>query len=85
MLERQLDGRDYVADEYSIADMAIFPWLLLYEMQQQNLDDFPNVKRYIDRINARPDVGRALRRAEDFDWASNLTDAELRQLIESAD
>lgn len=60
VLNKQLIGQDYVAGEYSIADMAIFPWLLRYEWQGINLDDYPEVKRYMERMHARPAVQRAL-------------------------
>lgn len=60
VLDKQLVGQDYVAGEYSIADMAIFPWLLRYEWQSIDLDEFPNVKAYVDRINSRPAVQKAL-------------------------
>src|SRR5574343_1660656 len=60
VLEKQLIGQDYVAGEYSIADMAIFPWLCRYEWQSIELDEFPNVKAYMQRMNARPAVQKAL-------------------------
>ena len=60
VLNKQLVGQDYVAGEYSIADMAIFPWLLRHDWQQINLADYPEVDKYIDRLNARPAVQKAL-------------------------
>lgn len=60
VLDTRLEGRDYVADEYSIADMAIIGWALSWEWQQVNIEDYPNVKAWIDRIQARPAVQRAL-------------------------
>lgn len=60
VLNTQLVGQDYVAGEYSIADMAIFPWLLRHDWQQINLDDYPEVAQYIQRMNARPAVQKAL-------------------------
>ncbi|MHA3079201.1 glutathione S-transferase family protein [Acinetobacter sp. ANC 5502] len=60
VLEKQLIGQNYVAGEYSIADMAIFPWLCRYEWQGIELDEFPNVKAYMQRMNARPAVQKAL-------------------------
>lgn len=60
VLEKQLIGQNYVAGEYSIADMAIFPWLCRYEWQSIELDEFPNVKAYMQRMNARPAVQKAL-------------------------
>ena len=60
VLDKQLVGQDYVAGEYSIADMAIFPWLLRYEWQGIDLADYPEVRRYIERMQARPAVQKAL-------------------------
>ncbi len=60
VLNKQLVGQDYVAGEYSIADMAIFPWLLRHDWQQINLEDYPEVSKSIDRLNARPAVQKAL-------------------------
>lgn len=58
VLDRQLAGRDYVAGDYSIADMAIYPWIVPHEAQKQNLDDFPNVKRWFETMKARPAVAK---------------------------
>ena len=60
VLNQQLMGQKYVAGEYSIADMAILPWILRYEWQQIQLDDYPNVKEYIQRLTARPAIQKAL-------------------------
>jgi len=61
VLDRRLGEVEYLAGDYSIADMATFPWTRSYERQGQNLDDFPNVKRWFEAINARPAVERALK------------------------
>ncbi|GAB3047397.1 glutathione S-transferase N-terminal domain-containing protein [Acinetobacter apis] len=60
VLNKQLLGQDYVAGEYSIADMAIFPWVLYHEMQSIQLEDYPEVERYVARVKARPAVAKAL-------------------------
>lgn len=60
VLNKQLDGRDFVADEYSIADMAIIGWALGHEKQRQNIADFPNVAAWIERMQARPAVEKGL-------------------------
>ncbi|WP_411687602.1 glutathione S-transferase N-terminal domain-containing protein [Acinetobacter indicus] len=60
VLNKQLIGQKYVAGEYSIADMAILPWLLRHEWQQIPLEDYPHVQDYIERLTARPAVQRAL-------------------------
>jgi GST-like protein len=58
VLDRRLEGRRYVCGEYSIADMACWPWIVPHELQGQNLDDFPNVKRWYDQMKTRPGVRR---------------------------
>lgn len=60
VLDKRLAGRDFVADEYSIADMAIFPWARGWERQGQDIAEFPNMKAWLDRIDARPAVTKAL-------------------------
>lgn len=60
VLDRQLIGQDYVAGEYSIADIAIFPWLLKHEWQGIDINDYPQVKQYIARLNQRPATQKAL-------------------------
>ena len=60
VLEKQLIGQQFVAGEYSIADMAIFPWIRRCEWQKIDLDDYPNVKAYMERVEARPAVQKAL-------------------------
>ena len=60
VLNKQLIGQKYVAGEYSIADMAILPWVLRYEWQNIELEDYPHVKDYIQRLTAKPAVQKAL-------------------------
>lgn len=60
VLNKQLIGQKYVAGEYSIADMAILPWVLRHEWQQIDLADYPEVQEYVTRLTARPAVQRAL-------------------------
>ncbi len=60
VLERQLAEQEYISGEYSIADMAIYPWVAIYEMQGLTLDDYPHVKRWIDQVKQRPAVTRGM-------------------------
>ncbi|MCC5982432.1 MAG: glutathione S-transferase N-terminal domain-containing protein [Oceanicaulis sp.] len=60
VMDRRLADRDYLAGAYSIADMAAWPWILP-EGQGQNLEDFPNLKAWVERLKQRP----ALRRGRD--------------------
>ena len=59
VLNKRLADRPFVAGEYSIADMASYPWIAPYERQGQNLDDFPHLKRWFEAIKARPATIRA--------------------------
>lgn len=61
VLDRQLEGKTYVAGEdYSIADIAIFPWTRTYERQNVNIDDYPNVARWRQTMLDRPAVRRGM-------------------------
>lgn len=60
VLDRRLAGRDYIADEYSIADMASIGWATLWERQGQDIGQFPNVRDWIARMKARPAVEKGL-------------------------
>jgi GST-like protein len=55
VLNKRLEGRKFIAgDDYTIADMASYPWIVSHEKQQQDLNDFPNLKRWFAEIEARP-------------------------------
>jgi GST-like protein len=58
VLDKRLDGRRYICGEYSVADMACWPWTVPHELQGQNLDEFPNVRRWYEEMKARPGVRR---------------------------
>ena len=68
VLDRRLDGREHVCREYSIADMACWPWVITYKSQGIDLGSFPNVRRWFDALKQRPglrrgyDVGADLRK-----------------------
>ncbi len=87
VLDRRLAEGEYVAaGEYTIADMAIFPWCRLHERQGQNLDDFPNVKRWFAQIAARPAVAKDMDALEDvggeFDeesWSASFGDEQYKR------
>jgi GST-like protein len=62
VLEKRLADRDFVAGDYSIADMAIWPWAILWKGQEQDIARFPRMQAWLERVGARPAVqaGRAL-------------------------
>jgi GSH-dependent disulfide-bond oxidoreductase len=64
VLNTRLADRPFMAGEYSIADMASYPWIVPYERQGQKLEDFPNVKRWFEAIKSRPAVMRAYEKAK---------------------
>jgi GST-like protein len=80
VLDRRLGEVEYMAGDYSIADMATFPWLRGHERQGQNLDNFPNVKRWFEAINARPAVQRGLRLLKEHQSAGPM-DAKAREVM----
>ena len=65
VMNRRLADRAYLAGEYSIADMASYPWIVPYERQGQRLEDFPHLKRWFEAIRARPAVERAYAKAKE--------------------
>ncbi len=64
VLDDRLHGRDFVAGDYSIADMAAYPWIHLLEGGASHLDGFPNVKRWHETISQRPAVERTYESAQ---------------------
>ena len=75
VLDKRLAGREYIAGEYSIADMASYPWIVLWQRQQQNLDDFPNLQRWFERIQFRPAVVKAYALAARINTVPTVTEA----------
>jgi GST-like protein len=60
VLDKRLGAAQYLAGEYSIADIATYPWVSRYEWHKTDLAQFPNVKRWFDAISARPAVQRGM-------------------------
>ena len=82
VLDRRLADRTYLAGEYSIADMACYPWIVPHERQGQKIEDFPHLKRWLDTIAARPAVVRAYARAKEINpQPSGIRTAEERAIL----
>lgn len=81
VLERGLEGKDFITGDYSIADMAIWPWIKPWKDQGQNIDDFPRVKAWFERIGARPAVEKAV--AIGYEWREQnpVTSDEARKVL----
>ena len=81
VLDNRLAGRDFVAGSYSIADMAIYPWIVPWERQQQDLARFPNVRRWFEAMRARPAVARAYELAKTINAAPTVHDEASRRVL----
>jgi GSH-dependent disulfide-bond oxidoreductase len=66
VMDKRLSDRQFIAGEYSIADIAAYPWIVPYERQSQKLEDFPNVKRWFETIQTRPATIRAYDKAKEI-------------------
>ncbi|MCX5564937.1 glutathione binding-like protein [Alcaligenes phenolicus] len=81
VLNKHLEQRDFIAGDYSIADMASYPWIVSHQRQSQNLDDFPHLKRWFERIGARPATERAYALVEQINPGSPVHDDKARQIL----
>ena len=64
VLNGALDGRSFITGDYSIADMACYPWIARYEWQEMDLGEYPNVQRWYEQIAARPATQTAYAKGE---------------------
>jgi GST-like protein len=81
VLDRRLSDRPYVAGDYSIADMACYPWVVPHERQGQRLDHFPHLKRWFEAIQARPATVRAYAKADQINTTPSVHDEESRRVL----
>lgn len=81
VLNKHLEQRDFIAGDYSIADMASYPWIVSHQRQSQNLDDFPHLKRWFQRIGERPATQRAYALVEQINPGSPVHDDKARQIL----
>jgi GSH-dependent disulfide-bond oxidoreductase len=82
VLDHRLAGRKFiVGDAYTIAYIAAYPWIVPWKKQRQNLDEFPNVKRWLDAIGKRPSTIRAYAKAQLYSKQPALTEANKKILF----
>jgi GST-like protein len=60
VLDKQLQSNEFICGDYSIADIATYPWVAIYEFQGLTLDNYPNLKRWVDMVQQRPAVQRGM-------------------------
>ena len=80
VLNKHLADREFIAGEYGIADMASYPWISPAR-QQQNIEDFPHLKRWCETIKARPAVERAYALAKTINVQPSVSDAAARKIL----
>ncbi len=80
VLDNRLADREYVAGPYSIADMASYPWIVPWKRQQQDIESFPNLKRWFEAIRARPAVVKAYEISKSVN-TQRVVDADAMKLL----
>ena len=81
VLNRRLADRPFVAGDYSIADIAAYPWIVPYEAQGQKLEDFPHLKRWFEAIRDRPATVRAYEKAKDINTQPPVMTEEAQKIL----
>jgi GST-like protein len=81
VLDRRLQGRMFVCDDYSIADMAIYPWIRPYKNQGQDIAEFPALEAWFQRVRARPATERAVKVGEDVRQGASIADDKEAQKV----
>jgi len=81
VLNKRLANRPFVAGDYSIADMACYPWIVPYERQGQKLEDFPHLKRWFEEIKGRPATVRAYERRKETDAPATMSEEAKKVLF----
>ena len=79
VLDAHLAGREYISADYSIADIACFPWVMTHKAQQLTLDDFSHVRRWFAAMRARPAVQRGLAVGKELKSDAPAMDEEARK------
>jgi GSH-dependent disulfide-bond oxidoreductase len=79
VLDKRLDGREFITDEYSIADMACFPWVVGYQNQLQDINNFPNIKRWLTTLSQRSAIKRAYQIATEINPKAQLPELFARK------
>jgi len=86
VMDTELGKREYLAGDYSIADIAAWPWVVRHDWQGQDLKDFPHVKRWFEAVGARPAVVKGAAVGQDLaNFAQTMTDEDKKRLFNLRD
>jgi GSH-dependent disulfide-bond oxidoreductase len=81
VLNRRLADRPFVAGDYSIADMAAYPWVVPYKNQSQDIETFPHLKRWFEAIQNRPATIHAYEKGKEVNNAAPVMTDEARKVL----
>jgi GST-like protein len=81
VLNKRLNGREFIAGDYSIADIATYPWVVPHERQGQNLDHFPHLRRWFESIRARAATVRAYEKAKSVNTEAVMSEEAKKVLF----
>ena len=81
VLNKKLNNQKWITGEYSIADIATYPWTMTTERQGVNLEDFPNVQKWKELMSKRPGVEKGMKLGQEFKKNSKLTEKEFSNLF----
>jgi len=81
VLNKRLADREFIVGAYSIADMACYPWIVPYERQGQDLNQFPHLKRWFETIQARPATVKAYALAKEINTQPSVSTEESKKIL----
>jgi len=81
VMNKRLADREFLAGRYSIADMACVGWVNLWKRQDQNIDDFPHLKRWLETLKARPAVERGMKLGRELRENIDMKDPNVQSVL----
>lgn len=81
VMNKQLEKTEFLAGDYSIADMACYPWIVPHERQNQDINQFPHLKRWFESIATRPATIKAYAVVDTINSTATVTDEESRKIL----
>ena len=81
VMNKRLEDREFLAGDYSIADMACYPWIVPYQRQKQDITDFPNLQRWFQTIKSRSATTIAYKLADTINTSPTIDDEESRRIL----